>query len=91
MPHLDYGGVFYDQPNSSLKLKILNKIESVQQNAVLAIICAIRGTSKDKLYQELGLESLRNRGWLRRMPYLYKIILAKSPAYLFELIPPIQR
>ena len=79
MPHLDYGDVFYDQPNSSLKLKILNKIESVQQNAVLAVICAIRGASKDKLYQELGLESLRNRRWLRRMPYLYKLFWLSRP------------
>ena len=29
-PHLDYGDINYDQPNSSLKLKILDKIESVQ-------------------------------------------------------------
>ena len=68
-----------------------HKIESVQHNAVLAITGAIRGTSKEKLYQELGLESLRNRRWLRRMSYLYKIILTKSPPYLNELIPPLQK
>ena len=68
-----------------------HKIESVQYNAVLAITTAIRGTSKEKLYQELGLESLRNRRWLRRMSYLYKIILTKLPPYLYELIPPLQR
>ena len=87
-PHLDYGDVIYDQPNNS---NLSHKIESVQYNAVLAITTAIRGTSKEKLYQELGLESLRNRRWLRRMSYLYKIILTKSPPYLYELIPPIQR
>ena len=32
-----------------------------------------------------------NRRWLRRMSYLYKIILTKSPPYLYELIPPLQR
>ena len=66
-PHLDYGDVIYDQPSNS---SLSNKIESVQYNAVLAITSAIRGTSKEKLYQELGLESLRNRRWLRRMSYL---------------------
>ena len=34
-------------------------MESVQYNAALAITGAIRGTSREKLYQELGLESLR--------------------------------
>ena len=73
--------------NSSLS----DKIESAQYNAVLAIAGAIRGTSKEKLYQELGLESLRNRRWLRRMSSLYKIILTKSPPYLYEIILPLQR
>ena len=82
--HLDYGDVIYDQPNNS---NLSDKIESLQYNAVLAITGAIRGTSKEKLYQELGLESLRNRRWLRRMSYLYKIISTKSPPYLYELIP----
>ena len=61
-PHLDYGDVIYDQPNNS---RLSDKIESVQYNAALAITGAIRGTSKEKLYQELGLESLKDRRWLR--------------------------
>ena len=60
-PHLDYGDVIYDQPNNS---RLSDKIESVQYNAALAITGAIRGTSKEKLYQELGLESLKDRVWL---------------------------
>ena len=60
--HLDYGNVIYDQPNNS---RLSDKIESVQYNAALAITGAIRGTSKEKLYQELGLESLKDRRWLR--------------------------
>ena len=87
-PHLDYGDVIYDQPNNS---NLSHKIESVQYNAVLAITGAIRGTSKEKMYKELGLESLRNTRWLRRMSYLYKIISTKSLPYLYELIPPLQR
>ena len=87
-PHLDYGDVIYDQPNNS---SLSDKIESVQYNAVLAISGAIRGTSKEQLYQELGLESLKNRRWLRRMSYLYKIVSTKFPPYLYDLIPPLQR
>ena len=87
-PHLDYGDVLYDQLNL---FSLTNKIESVQYNAALAITGAIRGTSKEKLYQELGLESLKDRRWLRRLCYLYKIVNTKQPAYLYDLIPSFQR
>ena len=33
----------------------------IQYNAPIAITGAVRGISSDKLYQELGLESLRYR------------------------------
>ena len=76
-PHLDYEDVIYDQPNLP---SLTNKIDSVQYNAALAITGAIRGTSKEKLYQELGFESLKYRRWLRRLCYLYKIVNTKQPA-----------
>ena len=80
---LDYGDGIYDQHNNS---HFSDKIESVQYNATLAINGAIRGTSKEKLYQELGLESLQDRRWLRRMSYSTKL-----PPYLYQLILPLQR
>ena len=56
--HLDYGDVLYNQAfNSSFK----EKLESFQYNACLALIGAIRGTSKEKIYQEMGLKSLRDQ------------------------------
>ena len=84
-PYLDYGDVIYDQPENE---SFSSKIESVQYNASLAITGAIRGTSQKKLYQELGLESLRSRRWLRGMCYFYKLIKTQNPLYLFNLIPP---
>ena len=84
--HLDYGDVICDQPNLS---SLTNKIESVQYNAALAITGAIRGTSKEKLYQVF--ESLKDRRWLRRLCHLYKIVSTNQPAYLYNLIPPFQR
>ena len=86
--HLGYGDVIYNQPNLSC---LTNKVESVQYNVALAIAGAIRGTWKEKLYQELGFESLKDRRWLRRLCYLYKIVSTKQPAYLYDLIPPFQR
>ena len=54
-PHFDYGDIINKKAyNSSFR----QKIESVQYNACLTVTGAIRGTSKEKLYYELGLESL---------------------------------
>ena len=63
-PHRDYDDIIYDRPNIESFVK---KLESVQYNAALAITGAIRGTSRDRIYQELGLESLSDRRWYRRL------------------------
>ena len=56
-PHLDYGDVFFDQAfNNSFK----EKLESIQYNACLALTGAMRSTPIEKIYQYLGLESLRD-------------------------------
>ena len=85
-PHLDYGDVIYDQPNNN---RLSEKIDSIQYNAPLAITGAIGGISREKLYQELDLESLKDRRWLRRLCYLHKVLSTELPAYLYKLIPPI--
>ena len=83
-PHLDYRHIIYDQPFSN---SFLNKIESIQYNACLAITGAIRETSKERLCEELGLKSLQHRRWHRKLCYLYKILLNKSSNYLFKVVP----
>ena len=55
-PHLDYEDVIYDRTFSESF-----RNESFQYNAALAITGATRGSSREKLYQELGLESLKPR------------------------------
>ena len=50
------------------------KIESVQYKAALAISGAIQGTSKEKLYEKFGLETLTSPRLLRRLCCMYKII-----------------
>ena len=37
----------------------------------------MKGSSKEKLYQELGFESLKERRWMRKLFYLYKITSSK--------------
>ena len=46
---------------------MIQQIESVQYKSVLATTGAITGTSKEKLYQELGLETLEKRRWYRKL------------------------
>ena len=78
--HLD---ITYDQTfNESFD----QRIESIQYNAAIAITGAVRGTSSEKFNQELGLESLRSRRWLRKLCLFYKIYKNKSPSYLYNLI-----
>ena len=51
-PHLDYRDVIYD---CAFNKSSQNKLESVQYNAALAVTVSVRGSSRGKLYQELGL------------------------------------
>ena len=83
-PYLDYGNILYEQ---AYNMSFHHKLESIQYNACLAITGAIRGASKEKIYQELGLESLQLRHWYRKLGNFYKIYKSKSPQYLFKLIP----
>ena len=82
-PHLDYGDILYDQAYISFHYKL----EFIQYNVCLAITGTIRGASKEKLYQELGLQSLQLGRWYRKQGMFYKIYKDKSPQYLFKLIP----
>ena len=63
------------------------KLEISQCNALLAITGAIRGISKEKLYQELGFESLQHRCWFRKLSTFYKSYKNQSPRYVYELLP----
>ena len=82
--YLHYGDILYDQ---AYNISFHHKLESIEYNVCLAITGAIRGTTKEKLYQELGLESLQLRRWYRKLGMFYNIYENKSPQYLFELIP----
>ena len=83
-PHIDYGDVIFDQAyNNSFH----EKLNNFQYNASLAITGAIRGTSKEKLYQEFGFESSQHRCWFCKLCTFYKILKNQSTRYLYELLP----
>ena len=79
-PHLDYGDIIYDNSSNAIFSQM---IESVQYNAALAI----HGSSRDKLYQELGFESLHDRRLFRKLCFYYKIQHNNCPLYLIKLLP----
>ena len=83
-PHLDYADIVYDNPGN---FSFIDRLERVQYNAALAITGCIRGTSRDKIYAELGLESLFDRRYCRKMCFFYKIVNGYSPQYLLSILP----
>ncbi len=92
--HFDYCDIIYhvppvDNPYSHERTQslLMNRLESMQYNAALAVTGAWRGTSREKLYKELGWESLSNRRWYRRLVLFFKIVKGLAPAYLSSLLP----
>ena len=69
-PHLDYGNIIYDQ---AYNLFFHQKLESIQYNAALALTGAIRGSSREKLYHELSLETLQLRRRYKKLRCFHKI------------------
>ena len=53
-------------------------MESIQYNRALSITGAIQGSSSEKLYQELDLESLQQRPWYRKLCYFFKLTKKKN-------------
>ena len=66
--HFDYADVIYDQ---SYKSPFYEKLELIQHGAALAVTGAIRGPSSEKLYLDLGLESLQSRHWFKKLSQFF--------------------
>ena len=81
-PHLDYGDVIYhDQLKDSMQL-----LESVQYQAALIVTGCWKGSSKAKVYADLGWESLSDRRYFRRLSMFYQIKNGLAPSYLVERV-----
>ena len=63
-PYLDYSDVIFDEPSNTT---FSNRTESTKYNAALSITGSIRGTSKERLYQELIFETMKEGRWFRRL------------------------
>ena len=58
------------------------KLEKVQYSAALIFTGAIKSTSRQCLYKELGLKSLCDRRWYCKLVFFYKIVKGLVPSYL---------
>ena len=65
----------------------MKEIESVQYQAALAVTGAWKGSSREKIYKELGWESLHHRRYFRRITQFFKIMNGLTPQYLVDPIP----
>ena len=61
---------------------IFNGNTCTQYQAALAVSGAWKGTNRDKIYNELGWETLDERRMFRRLVQFYKIMTNQTPDYL---------
>ena len=73
---LNYADIIYDQAYNSA---FLDKLESIQYNACLAITGTTRGTSTEKIYQEQGLEYLKSKHWFRKLVIFIRYAMKNPP------------
>ena len=89
-PHLDYGGVICHRNDPQMSRDITKRLEQTEYSATLAITGAWRGTSRQRLYEELGWESLHDRRWFRRLCHFFKLRKSQHLGYLYEVIPDVR-
>ena len=69
---------------TNLIISFFEKLESVQYKVALAITGAMQSTSRNKTYEELGIESLKGRRWYRRLSCMFIIMKEETPNYLIN-------
>ena len=69
-------------------MNFTQRLEQTQYSAALAVTGAWRGKSRQRLYDELGWETLYHRRWYRRLCHFFTLKSSHSTEYLFSEIPP---
>ena len=96
--HLEYCDIIYhiphvlNTPYVGISLhSLMEKVESIQYQSALAVTGSWKGSSRAKLYDELGWESLSDRRMSRRVLQIHKIVAHNTPTYLRQKLPPGRR
>ena len=82
-PLLEYGDILF---NNCTEYQA-QKIEAVQKRAARIITGAIKGTSTNIMYNELGWTSMKHRRDVHSLCLFHKIINGKAPQYLIDELP----
>ena len=92
--HLDYCDIIYHRPSHHNQAplgvtlnSLMEKVERIPYQAALAITGAWRGSSRSKLYEELGWETLSDRRMSMRNLQIHKISNNRTPPYLNDKPP----
>ena len=73
---------------SNIRLNFqMRALESIQYQAGLAVTGAWKGSNSQKIYNELGWESLHHRRYFRRITQFFKIMNDLTPQYLVDPVP----
>ena len=76
IPNLEYGDIIFHNRAKYL----MDMLESIQYQAGLIATGCWKNTNRDKLYSELGWETLSQRRHIRRLVTYDKIVSGHSPA-----------
>ena len=81
------GDIIYHRYDPEMQSHFTQALEQTQYSAGLAVKGAWRGASRQRLYKELGWESLYDRRWYRRLCQFFVLKKQRSPQYLAAEIP----
>ena len=70
-----------------MRSTVTKSFEQAQYMAALAVTGAWKGTSRQKIYEELGWESMYDRRWYRRLCHFCQLKPSNTSEYLFNEIP----
>ena len=84
-PVLEYSDVLWDNCSETCK----NQLESIQIDAARIVTGVTKLCSIQKLYEEVGWDTLQERRRKHKLILFYKMVNNLSPDYLSSLVPPL--
>ena len=84
-PLIEYSNSVWDNCFTESK----NQLESIHTEAARVITGATKPCSIEKLFADLGWESLQKRRNKHKLVIFYKILHGIAPTYLSDIVPPL--
>ena len=86
-PLMEYADVLWDACIYGCTDSESDLLEHVQYEAAKIVTGAMKGTSKQRLMQEIGWEDLKTRRAIHKLLLYFKIVNNLCPSYLVDLLP----